>query len=75
MLCLSGVNTADIKNLLDFMYNGEIQIFQDDLEQFFNEQVSVTSTSGPEKSIEEKAAGYDVMSLQVEKLKAEMIEM
>ena len=34
MLCLSGVNTADIKNMLDFMYNGEIQIFQDDLDQF-----------------------------------------
>ena len=31
MLCLSGVNTADIKNMLDFMYHGEIQIFQDDL--------------------------------------------
>ena len=34
MLCLSGVNAGDIKNMLDFMYNGEIQIFQDDLDQF-----------------------------------------
>ena len=34
MLCLSGVNAVDIKNMLDFMYNGEIQIFQDDLDQF-----------------------------------------
>ena len=34
MLCLSGVNAGDIKNILDFMYNGELQIFQDDLEQF-----------------------------------------
>ena len=34
MLCLSGVNAGDIKNMMDFMYNGEIQIFQDDLDQF-----------------------------------------
>ena len=34
MLCLSGVNAGDIKNMLDFMYHGEIQIFQDDLDQF-----------------------------------------
>ena len=52
---------------------------EEDLEQFFIEKednlVSVTSTSGPEKSNEEKAAGYDIMSLQFEKLKAEMMEM
>ena len=34
MLCLSGVNAGDIKNMMDFMYNGEVQIFQDDLDQF-----------------------------------------
>ena len=34
LLCLSGVNAGDLKNMLDFMYNGEIQIYQDDLDQF-----------------------------------------
>ena len=34
MLCLSGVNSRDIKNMLDFMYNGEIQLYQDNLDQF-----------------------------------------
>ena len=34
MLCLSGVNTADLKNMLDFVYNGEIQIDQNNLDNF-----------------------------------------
>ena len=34
MLCLSGVNTADLKNVLDYVYNGEIQIYQNNLDHF-----------------------------------------
>ena len=34
MLCLSGVSSTDMKNILDFIYNGEIQIYQDNLDQF-----------------------------------------
>ena len=34
MLCLSGVSSTDMKNILDFIYNGEIQICQDNLDQF-----------------------------------------
>ena len=36
MLCLPGVNSEDLKNILDYIYNGEIQIFQDQLDQFLN---------------------------------------
>ena len=36
MLCLSGVSTGDLKNILDFVYNGEIQIYQDNLDQFLD---------------------------------------
>ena len=36
MLCLNGVNKEDIENILDFIYNGEIQIFQDQLDQFLD---------------------------------------
>ena len=36
MLCLNGVNALDMKNVLDFIYNGEIQIYQDHLDQFLN---------------------------------------
>ena len=34
MLCLTGVNAVDLKNILDFIYNGELQIYQDHLDQF-----------------------------------------
>ena len=36
MLCLSGVNKEDLKNILDFIYNGEIQIYQDKLDIFLD---------------------------------------
>ena len=36
MLCLNGVNTVDLKNMLDFIYNGEIQIYQDNLDNFLD---------------------------------------
>ena len=36
MLCLPGVNSGDLQNILDFIYNGEIQILQDQLDQFLN---------------------------------------
>ena len=36
MLCLSGVSKGDLQNIMDFIYNGEIQIYQEDLDQFLN---------------------------------------
>ena len=34
LLCLNGVNKGDLENILDFIYHGEIQIYQDHLDQF-----------------------------------------
>ena len=34
LLCLNGVKSNDLHNILDYIYNGEIQIFQDDLDSF-----------------------------------------
>ena len=36
LLCLEGLNTKDVRNMMDYMYNGELQIFQDDLDRFLN---------------------------------------
>ena len=33
-LCLEGVNSMEIKNLLAYMYNGEVSVFQEDLDNF-----------------------------------------
>ena len=34
LLCLEGMSSSDISNILDYIYNGEVKIFQDDLERF-----------------------------------------
>ena len=36
LVCLEGLNSDDVKNMMDYMYNGELQIFQDDLDRFLN---------------------------------------
>ena len=34
MICLEGLNQGDLNNVLDYIYNGEIQIYQHDLDRF-----------------------------------------
>ena len=34
LICLDGVNSQDIENILDFLYTGFLQIFQEDLDRF-----------------------------------------
>ena len=36
MLCLTGINSNDLNNMLDFIYNGELQINQDHLDNFLD---------------------------------------
>ena len=36
LLCLEGLSSKDVRNMMDYMYNGELQIFQDDLDRFLN---------------------------------------
>ena len=34
LLCLEGTESGDLNNILDYVYNGEVKIFQDDLDRF-----------------------------------------
>merc|ERR1739838_1087047 len=34
LLCLEGITSADLDNIMDYVYNGEVKIFQDDLDRF-----------------------------------------
>ena len=34
LLCLDGITAGDLSNILDYIYNGEIQIYQDNLDRF-----------------------------------------
>ena len=36
LVCLEGVSSDDVRNMLDYIYNGELQIFQEDLDRFLN---------------------------------------
>ena len=35
-LCLDGISAKDIENILDYVYNGEVNIFQEHLDKFLN---------------------------------------
>merc|ERR1712126_3020 len=34
LLCLDGVSSEDLENIMDYIYNGEAQIYQDHLDRF-----------------------------------------
>ena len=34
LICLEGTESGDLNNILDYVYNGEVKIFQDDLDRF-----------------------------------------
>ena len=34
LLCLDGITSNDLTNVLDYIYNGEVLVFQDDLDRF-----------------------------------------
>ena len=36
LLCLEGLSSQDVRNVMDYIYNGELQIFQEDLDRFLN---------------------------------------
>ena len=36
VLCLQGTNSGDLSNILEYVYNGEVQIFQDKLDHFLS---------------------------------------
>ena len=36
LLCLDGIKNDELNNILDYIYNGEVQIYQENLEQFLS---------------------------------------
>ena len=34
LICLDGISSEDIKNIMDYIYSGEVQIYQENLDQF-----------------------------------------
>ena len=36
LLCLEGVSSEDLKNIMDYIYNGEVMVYQDNLDKFLS---------------------------------------
>merc|ERR1712243_127035 len=36
MLCMTGITSIDLENILDYFYHGEVQIFQGDIDRFLD---------------------------------------
>ena len=36
LLCLDGISFEDLRNIMDYMYNGEVEIYQENLDRFLN---------------------------------------
>ena len=36
LLCLDGISTEDLKNIMDYIYNGKVQIYQENIDRFLN---------------------------------------
>ena len=34
LLCMDGINFSELNNVLDYIYNGEVSIYQEDLDRF-----------------------------------------
>jgi len=50
-LCLDGVSSSDLNNILDYIYNGEVQIYQEHLDRFLTvaERFKLKGLNGGEK--------------------------
>ena len=56
-LCLEGISSADLTNILDYIYNGEVQIYQEHLDRFLTvaQRFKLEGLlGGKEEAVEEK---------------------
>ena len=51
VLCIDGIDSTDIQNVLDYIYNGEIKIYQEDIERFFTLAQKLKLEGIPEQDI------------------------
>ena len=54
LICLNGLSSEDLKNILDYMYNGEVKIFQEDLDRFLEVAQRLRLEGIMEKESDEK---------------------
>ena len=54
LVCLPGISDGDLKNIMDYIYNGEVQMYQDDLDRFLNnaQRLKLSGLDGNKKDNE-----------------------
>ena len=65
VLCMEGINKHDLTNILDYVYNGEIQLYQDEVDRFItiSDRYKLDGLIGPTTEIDEKPGE---ITLQIE---------
>ena len=55
LICLDGVKFKDIQNILDYIYNGELRIYQDEIDRFLivAQKLKLVGLVGQENSLNE----------------------
>ena len=69
MLCLEGVSSKDIRDVMDYIYTGEVQIFQEDLDSFLkvSRRLKIEGLqTGPEDDTDEEVKFKKIKSNQSE---------
>ena len=61
LICLEGLNQTDLNNILDYIYHGEIQIYQDDLDRFLGiaERLKLEGLRGGEQPDENNSTSQN----------------
>ena len=73
VLCMEGLSKADLTNILDYSYNGELQILQEDLDRFLTiaERLKLDGLTGQETKRDEDDDS-DILLTNVAEPKAEL---
>ena len=54
VLCLEGLGNTDLTNILDYIYNGEVNIYQEDLDRFLtiSQRLKLEGLIGQEETLD-----------------------
>ena len=67
LVCLDGIKSDDLKNIMDYIYNGEVQIFQENLDRFLAvaQRLKLEGLMGNEDSETQKQEDFVAMESEV----------
>ena len=74
LLCLEGVGSKDVRNMMDYVYNGELQIYQEDLDGFLNvaQRLKIEGLmSDPDDDQKEEEVNVETKQFKTENVKSQ----